>query len=976
MRKLIFLLFTLLLFQGVNAQEPVQFVEPTAKQEINVMEYSIPFKKYMLDNGLTFIVNEDHSDQVVSIHLLFKIGSAASPADMNGMMNIISKVLFDNKQSEDYQFIQNYGGDYQYKLTQDYLSCLITVPKNIYKLVLWYQTQKLFNFQQNLTSDVFTAVRQKAIEEAYKSVGTPESQGLVKAIKGYYPFGHPYSWLPVGDPDKTELIELNDVKKFYDQWIGANNLIITLSGDLLSEDALETVKSYLGKLPKVPMTAETVNNAAFLAENPDMKNSEKQFFMNLFTENEDFKTPVLYLIYPGVAYSDPGRFAMEYASYLFDNNDYGLLYKSLVESKLAKEVSVKNYSFRSGGYFIVKIVADGQYPLTVFKDTVNYFVNNTFGQVEKGTIKRMKDEKKSIKEDGTVIEFNPAYSRLALGEELPVYKGKKLIELCSGAEATNKKCKILGFNELYYSNPNNISDEIKQLVNISPQRIQKLCHENLALSKPLVISVLNASQGKLSAGKENYSPQNLQTVILHPTDDEISKIQTIAFNVKKPKKSKISAYIPPKKEVNVLENGLKYSTFYHNETPVVQILIAIDISALQEQMPIPEVFNYFNVLMENRIISLQNGDLKEQLDLSGIKYRCFVQNKTFYLNLTLMNDNLQFIKEFIREYFWGQVRGPVDVEKISKIISDNRQRPELADYYNILKISTDPNTNRMLVPEFVEPNHKNSFYILQINEKLPFLLTPAKTTVTVTGNYRQGEIMDLREIFRQWQPLTFPGSEFLSADSMAQLKGTYFLTWKRQNNPKVFLKYASIPFKNYDEQIKMDFINYLMKTRLANKLSDKKYITELKPGVVFTGKTYDYCFTALIEEGSFILGLKELDAALFKPEISTIDKKLFKEYKNAFLLGDFVMYQNDFHKTILMNNMLSRDISSDFYAMKFKLLKKLKPSALQSFADKSVQSENKLLIIGGNREQHLDNIKNAGFSPLIEIDENGFPVKN
>lgn len=979
MKKYFILLQLFLVISQVYSQEPVQSVEPTLKENVNIIEFSIPFKKYIFDNGLTFIVNEDHSDQVVSIHLLFRIGSSASPADMNGMMNMVAKALFDNKNSEDFQLVRNYGGDYKYVLMQDYLSCLITVPKNIYQQVLWYQAQKLQNFLQNLQAAEFTSLKEKCIEEAVKSVSSPEQQGFVKGIKGYYTFGHPYSWQTCGDADKTEIIQLNDLKKFYHEWIGANNLIISLSGDLKSEEALKFTQQYFAKLPKVKATADLVSTSAFLADNPQETAADNQLYMNLFTENENFKTPVIYLFYRGVSYADPARHALNYAAYLLENKDYGLLFKALVESKLAKEVSVKNYSFRSGGIFVVKIVANGPYSLTLFRDTVNYFMQNTFGYVERADIKRLRDEKKSLSADGTVIDFNPEYSRLALIEELPFYRLRKLVELTMGTESTVKKSKILAFNELYYNNPNNITEEIRQLQNIAPQRVQKVCNEHLVNSKPIIVSVLNVEHARLQAGKENHSPQNLQTVIVHPTDEEVAKLTGESFAIKKPKTGKVSAYVPPQKEVTVLENGLKFSTIYHSESPVVNLLIAIDISDLLKQLPIPEIYNYFTTLMEERISIVQDGTLKEQLDVNGVKYNMFVENQVFYINMSFLNESLSFLKEFIREFLWMQIRVPVDIEKIARKINENRQPPDLSDYYALLKSTTGSNEN-IEFPEFVDPGHKNSFFILQINERLPMLITPAKTTVTITGNFRKGEINDFREIFRQWQSFVVPESNaILTNDSLKELKGNYFLTWKRQNNPKVLVRYASIPAGNNSGLIKMDFAGFLMTSTTsgfdAKNLTANTKFNEVKPLVFFTGKSYDYCFSTEIGEGNFILGLKEFESSVMKPAFNTIGKKEFKNYKTQFISTDFVRFQNDFHKSMLVNKMLSRDISSDFYLLKLKMLKKLKPSGLQQFAEEYITNDKKFILIVGNREQHFDNILNSGFSPLIEIDEKGSPVK-
>src|SRR5690349_8267454 len=63
--------FTIAITALVNGQ--AKLVEKVTKQGSEIV---IPYEKYVLPNGLTLIVHEDHSDPVVHVDVTYHVGSA------------------------------------------------------------------------------------------------------------------------------------------------------------------------------------------------------------------------------------------------------------------------------------------------------------------------------------------------------------------------------------------------------------------------------------------------------------------------------------------------------------------------------------------------------------------------------------------------------------------------------------------------------------------------------------------------------------------------------------------------------------------------------------------------------------------------------------------------------------------------------------------------------------------------------------
>ncbi|HEX2846791.1 MAG TPA: hypothetical protein VHN59_09590, partial [Chitinophagaceae bacterium] len=81
MRQKLFVVtaFSLLATAAANAQ--AKLVEKVTRQG---NELVIPYEKYVLPNGLTLIVHEDHSDPVVHVDVTYHVGSAREEIGKSG----------------------------------------------------------------------------------------------------------------------------------------------------------------------------------------------------------------------------------------------------------------------------------------------------------------------------------------------------------------------------------------------------------------------------------------------------------------------------------------------------------------------------------------------------------------------------------------------------------------------------------------------------------------------------------------------------------------------------------------------------------------------------------------------------------------------------------------------------------------------------------------------------------------------------
>src|ERR1051325_3383183 len=57
-------------------------------------EIVIPYEKYILPNGLTLIVHEDHSDPLVHVNVTYHVGSAREQIGKSGFAHFFEHMMF------------------------------------------------------------------------------------------------------------------------------------------------------------------------------------------------------------------------------------------------------------------------------------------------------------------------------------------------------------------------------------------------------------------------------------------------------------------------------------------------------------------------------------------------------------------------------------------------------------------------------------------------------------------------------------------------------------------------------------------------------------------------------------------------------------------------------------------------------------------------------------------------------------------
>ena len=235
-------------------------------------ELVIPYQKYLLPNGLTIVLAEDHSDPLVHVDVTYHVGSAREEIGKSGFAHFFEHMMFQGSDhvgdEQHFKIISGAGGTLNGSTNQDRTNYYETVPSNQLEKMLWLESDRMGFLLDAVTQKKFEIQRSTVKNERGQNYDN-RPYGLLGefASKNLYPYGHPYSWLTIGYIEDLNRVNVQDLKNFFLRWYSPNNATITIGGDIKSSDVVKMVDKYFGSIPRGPEVTKTILPAVVVDKN-------------------------------------------------------------------------------------------------------------------------------------------------------------------------------------------------------------------------------------------------------------------------------------------------------------------------------------------------------------------------------------------------------------------------------------------------------------------------------------------------------------------------------------------------------------------------------------------------------------------------------------------------------------------------------------------------------------------------------------
>lgn len=216
-------------------------------------QIDIPYEKFVLSNGLTVIVHEDHKVPIVAVNVWYHVGSKNERPGKTGFAHLFEHLMFGGSENAKGSYIkamENIGATNMNGTTNtDRTNYFENVPTPALDFALFMESDRMGHFINSF--DKATLDQQRGVVQNEKRQGENQPYGLsFDAItRNTYPSGHPYSWTTIGSMDDLNAASLDDVKEWFRTNYGPSNTVLTLAGDIDAKTAKEKVTKYFGDIP-------------------------------------------------------------------------------------------------------------------------------------------------------------------------------------------------------------------------------------------------------------------------------------------------------------------------------------------------------------------------------------------------------------------------------------------------------------------------------------------------------------------------------------------------------------------------------------------------------------------------------------------------------------------------------------------------------------------------------------------------------
>ena len=250
--------------ETATAPPPVEAVAAAAEPvpvSALVNEVSIPHQKFVLDNGLTVIVHEDHKAPVVGVSIWYNVGSKDEPKGKTGFAHLFEHLMFngsENLPGDYFTYLQQIGAtDVNGTTSFDRTNYFQTVPTGALERVLFMESDRMGHLLGAVSQGVLD--NQRGVVQNEKRQGDNRPGGLVfyEVLENLFPEGHPYHHTTIGSMADLDAASLTDVGNWFRDRYGPNNAVLVLAGDITAATARPMVEKYFADIGRGP-----VNNPA------------------------------------------------------------------------------------------------------------------------------------------------------------------------------------------------------------------------------------------------------------------------------------------------------------------------------------------------------------------------------------------------------------------------------------------------------------------------------------------------------------------------------------------------------------------------------------------------------------------------------------------------------------------------------------------------------------------------------------------
>jgi len=940
MKKFSLAVLALLGTQLIFAQ--AKLVEKVIKNKPD--DIVIPYEKYVLPNGLTLVVHEDHSDPLVHVDVTYHVGSAREEIGKSGFAHFFEHMMFQGSDhvadEQHFKIITEAGGTLNGTTNRDRTNYFETVPANQLEKMLWLESDRMGFLVDAVTQKKFEVQRATVKNERGQNYDN-RPYGLVQETlsKNLYPYGHPYSWLTIGYVEDLNRVEVQDLKNFFLRWYGPNNAVVTIGGDVKTKDVVKLVEKYFGSIPQCPKVEKTIL--------PSVQIKQDRYISMV---DNYAKLPMLVCAMPTVPAYHKDEAALDCLAEILGGDNNSILYQRLVKTQKAVSASSSNGTDELAGAMQFQVMTKGEESLSEMVKQIQEAIKEF--------------EKRGVSDD-----------------DIAKFKASREASIIYGLESVSGKVSQLASFQTFTGNTNYIKEELKRYTHVTREDVIRVYNQYIKDKPMVIVSCLPKGMELLKAGEDNYtvSQTGYQAPDYGYNGLKYSKAKD-NFDRKKMPVAGPNPVIKLPKYKTMEQDGMKLLSAKTDELPIVVISIGLKGGRMAEQNDLSKagVAQMFAAMMDEdtKLHSAEEMSVMldklgssisigSDIDETGITVRCLKKN--LQTTLDLLEERL------LQPKFTDEAFQRIKNQKLEAIKNARTRAANVASIafaklnYGAYNVLGYPGTGFQQTLENVTVDDVIAYYKNYTSRN--------GMKVVVVGDINDADAMD---ILSRLNHLDNHEVNFtVLPDPIPVEPKTVYVV----NIPKA----AQTEFRiGYVTDLKYDALGEYYKSTLANfpfggsfncrinlnLREDKGWTYGARGG--FSGNDYTgtYVFSSGIKtaatDSALVECMNELDHYL--NEGVTKDELTFM--KNALGQSDARKYETGFQKAGFLVSILQYNLKPDFVEQQNKILKSITETEINTLARKWLNPVKMNIVLAGDKEKIAPAIQKLGYR-IIELTPEG-----
>ena len=310
-------------------------------------------KETRLKNGLRVFTVEDHSAPVVSLAVIYDVGSRNERKGRTGFAHLFEHMMFQGSEnvgkSEHFILVDSNGGNMNGTTNEERTLYFETLPANQLDLALFLEADRMRSL--DISKENLDNQRNAVQEERRLGLDNQPYGKMFEQFDATMYDNFAYKHSVIGSMDDLNAASVEDVREFFRIYYAPNNAVMALVGDFKTEEALAKIRKAFEAIPSQPSPAQV-----------DTAEPEQTAERRYAVDDPLARLPLLLIGYKGVRGNTADAYALSVLGTVLGSGQSSRLYQKLVKEK---QLAVSAGSFastrRGPGAFQVQVnIAPGK----------------------------------------------------------------------------------------------------------------------------------------------------------------------------------------------------------------------------------------------------------------------------------------------------------------------------------------------------------------------------------------------------------------------------------------------------------------------------------------------------------------------------------------------------------------------------------------------------------------------------------------